>query len=54
MWSGQPRGKATKGLMMVDTRVAITLLMKEWVNTHSLTIKEKVAEYILVANGIMV
>ena len=37
--------------MMVDTGVAITLLMKKWVDTHRLTIKEKAAKYILGANG---
>ena len=31
---------------MVDIGVAITLLMKKWVDVHGLTIKEKVAEYI--------
>ena len=36
---------------MVDTGVAITLLMKKWADAHGLTVKEKVAEYILGANG---
>ena len=36
---------------MVDTGVAITLLMKKWVDTHRLTVKEKAAEYISGANG---
>ena len=36
--------------MMVNTGTAITLLMKKWADTHSLTIKEKVAKYILGAN----
>ena len=36
---------------MVDTGVAITLLMKKWVDAHGLTVKEKAAEYILGTNG---
>ena len=28
MWGDQPKGKATKDLMIVNTGVAITLLMK--------------------------
>ena len=36
---------------MVDTGVAITLLMKKWADTYRLTMKEKVAEYISGANG---
>ena len=39
---------------MVDTGVAITLLMKMWVDAHGLTVKEKAAEYILGANGTVV
>ena len=39
---------------MVDTGMAITLLMKKWADAHGLTIKEKVAEYILGANGTVV
>ena len=37
--------------MMVDMGVAITLLMKKWVDTHGLIVREKVAEYILGTNG---
>ena len=37
--------------MMVDMDMAITLLMKKWADAHGLTMKEKVAEYILGANG---
>ena len=37
--------------MMVDMGAAITLLTKKWVDAHSLTMKEKVAKYILGANG---
>ena len=36
---------------MVDTGMAITLLMKKWADAHGLTMKEKVAEYILGTNG---
>ena len=36
---------------MVNMGAAITLLMKKWADTHGLTIKEKVAEYISGANG---
>ena len=32
--------------MMVDTGAAITLLTKKWVDAHSLSLKEKAAEYI--------
>ena len=32
--------------MMVNTGVAITLLMKKWGGAHGLTVKEKAAEYI--------
>ena len=38
-------------LIMVDTRAVIILLMKKGAGIHSLTIKEKVAEYILGANS---
>ena len=31
---------------MVDMGMAITLLMKKWVDAHGLTIKEKATEYI--------
>ena len=31
---------------MVNTWAAITLLMKKWVDAHSLAVKEKAAEYI--------
>ena len=36
---------------MVDMGAAITLLMKKWVDTHGLTVKEKAAEYISDTNG---
>ena len=36
---------------MVNTGVAITLLMKKWANAHGLAVKEKAAKYILGANG---
>ena len=39
---------------MVDTGAASTLLTKKWADTHGLTAKEKVAEYILGANGTVV
>ena len=39
---------------MVDNSAAITLLIKKWADTHSLTMKEKVAEYILGTNGTVV
>ena len=47
-------GEATKGLLMVDMGMAITLLMKKWADTHGLTVKEKAAEYISGANGTVV
>ena len=37
--------------MMVDMGVAITLLMKTWVDAHGLGVKEKAAKYILGTNG---
>ena len=37
--------------MMVDTGMAITLLIKKWADGHGLTMKEKLAEYISGANG---
>ena len=40
--------------MMVDTGTAITLLIKKWVDTHSLTVKEKAAEYISAAKSSVV
>ena len=40
--------------MIVDTGAAITLLMKKWVDTHGLPMKEKAAKYISGANGTMV
>ena len=40
--------------MMVDMGAAITLLTKKWADAHSLTVKEKAAEYISDANGIAV
>ena len=39
---------------MVDTGVAITLLIKKWADAHGLTMKEKAAKYILSANGTVV
>ena len=39
---------------MVDMGTAITLLMKKWADAQCLTMKEKVAEYILGANGTVV
>ena len=39
---------------MVDTGADITLLMKKWADAHNLTMKEKVTEYILGANGTVV
>ena len=36
---------------MVNMSMAITLLMKKWADAHGLTTKEKVAKYILGANG---
>ena len=39
---------------MVNTGVAITLLTKTWVDTHSLSVKEKVAKYISSTNGTLV
>ena len=40
--------------MMIDTGVAITLLIKNRTDAHSLTIKEKAAEYISGTNGMAV
>ena len=37
--------------MMVNTGAAITLLTKKWADTHGLTMKEKVAEYISGTNS---
>ena len=39
---------------MVDTGVAITLLIMKWADAHGLTVKEKAAEYILGTDGIAV
>ena len=39
---------------MVDMGMAITLLMKRWADVHGLTVKEKAAEYISGANGMVV
>ena len=36
---------------MVDMGVAITLLTKKWADAYGLTVKEKVAKYILGTNG---
>ena len=43
-----------QGLMMVEMGVAITLLMKIWVDKHGLTIKEKVSLNILGINSMPV
>ena len=43
-----------QGLMMFDTRAAITLLTKNWPNAYGLTVKEKVSEYILGAYSTVV
>ena len=53
-WGDQPKGEATKGLMMVDMGAAITLLIKKWADAHGLTMKEKEAEYISGANRMAV
>ena len=37
--------------MIVDMGMDITLLTKKWADAYGLTVKEKVAEYILGANG---
>ena len=39
---------------MVDTGMAITLLIKKWADAHGLTVKEKAAKYISGANGTVV
>ena len=39
---------------MVNMGMAITLLTKKWADAHGLTMKEKVAEYILGTNGTVV
>ena len=39
---------------MVDTGAAITLLMKNWADAHSLIVKEKAAEYISGTNRMVV
>ena len=39
---------------MVYTGMVITLLTKKWADTHGLTMKDKVAEYILGANSTVV
>ena len=39
--------------MMVDMGMAITLLMKKWVDAHRLTMKVKAAKYISGTNGIV-
>ena len=43
-----------QGLMMVDMGAAIILLAKKWTDAHSLTMKEKVPEYISGTTGTMV
>ena len=40
-----------QGLMMVDMGAAIMLLIKKWADVLGLTMKEKVAKYILGTNG---
>ena len=40
--------------MMVDMGAPITLLMKKLADAHSLTVKEKVAEYISATNEMIV
>ena len=40
--------------MMVDTGMAITLLMKKWADAHGLTMKEKAAKYISGTNSMVV
>ena len=40
--------------MIVDTGMAITLLMKKWADAHGLTVKEKAAENISGANSTVV
>ena len=40
--------------MMVDTGMAITLLIEKWADFHSLTVKEKAAEYISGTNSTVV
>ena len=40
--------------MIVNTGAAITLLTKNWADAHGLTVKEKVAKYILGANRTVV
>ena len=37
--------------MMVDTVTAIILLIKKWVDAHSLTMKENAAKYTSEPNG---
>ena len=53
MWGDQSKshGEATQSLMMVDTVTAIILLIKKWVDAHSLTMKENAAKYISEPNG---
>ena len=38
---------------MVNTGMAITLLMKRWADAHGLAMKEKAAEYISGTNGMV-
>ena len=40
--------------MVANMGAAITLLMKKWADSHGLTVKEKVAEYISGTNGMVV
>ena len=40
--------------MVVNTGVAINLLMKKWADAHGLTMKEKVTKYISSANEVVV
>ena len=51
MWGDQPKGEATKGLLMVDMGAAITLLTKKWVDAHGMPVREKASKYISGTNG---
>ena len=51
MWGDQPKGEATKGLLIVDTGAAIALLTKKWMDAHGLPMREKAAKYISGTNG---
>ena len=47
----QPGAPATKGAMMVDTGVSITLVTRKWVETHGLTITPVLGISITGING---